>query len=171
MAVNYLPKEITKDMLYKRALERFQDWTKFYGDPNISAQHLYEDMSCSCYCGNPADDFPEIVVPKKEDVIRYQYEDGTCYFFVDGIEVEVYDLRSMRESSRFGKALFSDICGIGISYKDDDAFMQHIIPNTWLYGSTSEEFSEGAEVDKSFVDAAREYIKQHEITKEMQNVD
>ena len=170
MAVKYLPEAITKDLLFEEAQRRFQSWAKMYGDPNVTAQYMYEDMSCSCYCGSPADDFPE-QLGSKPDVIKYQYEDGTCYFFVDGIEVEVYDLRSMRESTRFGKALFSDICVIGISYKDDDAFMQHIIPNTWLYGSTSEEFSEGAEVDKSFVDAAREYIKQHNITKEMQHVD
>lgn len=171
MSVNYLPKEITKDVLYKRALERFQNCTKFYGDPNISAQHLYEYMACSVFSGNPADDFPDEVKKEQDSVIKYQYKDGLCSFMIDGIEVEVQDLRGMRESSRVGKELYADICVLTISYNDEDGMdMCHVVPNTWLYGSSSEEFNEGKPVHQEFIDAAREYIKEHNITKEMQEV-
>lgn len=59
MSTGYLPETITKDVLFKRAQERFQDWARMYGDPNISATYMYEDMAASCYCGAPKDDFPE----------------------------------------------------------------------------------------------------------------
>lgn len=171
MAVNIiLPKTITKDVLFKRAQERFQDWVKFYGDPTVSAQHMYEDMSCSCYSGSPEYDFPEEYKAEQNSTIRYQYKDGNCSFMIDGIEVEVMDLRSMRESPRVGKEMYSDVCVLTISYSDDadGMHMYHVIPNTWLYGSTSDDFAEGAEVQPEFINAARDFIKANHITPELQ---
>lgn len=172
MGVNYLPKAITKDVLFKRAQERFQEWCKIYSDPTKTAQWMYEDMSCSCYCGCPADDFPEEVKAEQEAVIRYQYKDGGCFFIVDGIEIEVQDLRSMRESQRVNKETYADVCVLTISYTEADGmYMYHVIPNAWLYGSTSDRFNEGQEVHPEFINAARQYIKEHNITKEMQEVE
>lgn len=167
MSTSYLPEQITKDILFERAQERFQSWAKMYGDPCISAQYMYEDMSASCYCGCPADDFPEIVSPKK--VIRYHYKDGACSFMIDGIEVEVLALRDMREDPSIGFERYSDVCIPSISYTDPDGnFIHHPIPNAWLYGSTSDEFAEGKPVHEEFIKAASEYIKEHEITPELQ---
>lgn len=170
MSTSYLPEQITKDILFERAQERFQSWAKMYGDPNVTAQYMYEDMSCSCYCGCPNDDFQEIIGPKKEDTtIRYQYKGGMCFFMIDGIEVEVLDLRDMREDPTVGMARYSDVCIPSISYTDSDGnFIHHPIPNAWLYGSTSDDFDEGHEVQPEFIDAAREYIKEHNITPELQ---
>lgn len=168
-----LPEQITKDILFERAQERFQSWAKMYGDPNISAQYMYEDMSASCYCGCPADDFQEIVGPKKDNTIRYQYKDGECFFIIDGIKVEVQDLRSMRGSPRTCMELYVDVCVLTISYTDEDnegMYLYHVIPNAWLYGSTTDSFNEGKPVHASFINAASEYIKKYHITKEMQEV-
>ena len=166
---DYLPKQITKDILFERAQERFQSWAKMYGDPNITAQYMYEDMVASCYCGCSADDFQEIVGPKKDDTIRYQYKEGACSFIVDGIEVMVLDLRDMRKDPSIGFARYSDVCIPSISYTDTDGnFIHHPIPDAWLYGSTSDSFNEGKPVHQEFIDAAREYIKEHNITPEMQ---
>lgn len=170
MAISYLPKTVTKEVLFKKAQERFQEWARMYTDTDVSAQYMYEDMSCSCYSGCPADDFPEEYKAEQDSTIKYQYEDGNCSFMIDGIEVEVQDLRSMRESPRVGKELYADVCVITISYNDDDMFMCHVVPDTWLYGSTSCEFNEGMPVHDEFIKAAREYIKEHNITKEMQEV-
>lgn len=168
---NTLPKTVTKDVLFKRAQERFQEWCKVYADPDKTAQWMYEDMSCSCYSGCPADDFPDEVKAEQDSAIRYQYKDGMCSFMIDGIEVEVQDLRSMRKSPRVGKELYANICVLTISYNDDDGmYMYHVIPNTWLYGSTSDDFNEGEPVHEEFIKAARDYIKINHITKEMQEV-
>lgn len=169
MAINYLPEEITKEELFKYAQNRFQHWVKMYADPNTSTQYMYEDMCCSIFSGEIAFDFPNL---KQDDTIRYQYKDGSCYFIVDGIEVSVYDLRSMRESPRVSKETYVDVCIPCISYADDNGnFIDHPIPNAWLYGSTSNDFDEGKEVHPEFINAAREYIKEHNITKEMQEYD
>lgn len=171
MGVKKLPKTVTKDVLFKKAQERFQDWVKMYADTGISAQYMYEDMSASCYCGCPADDFPEEVKAEQDSTIRYQYKDGNCFFMIDDIEVEVHDLRSMRESPRVGKELYADICVLAISYNDEDGMcMYHVVPDVWLYGSTSDDFNEGQPVHKEFIDAAHDFIKVNHITKEMQEV-
>lgn len=169
MAISILPETITKDVLFKRAQERFQDLAKAYADPTISAQWMYEDMSASFYCGCPADDFPDDVKAEQDSVIRYQYKGGTCFFMIDGIEVEVMDLREMRKDSSVGFERYSDVCIPSISYTDeDDMCIHHPIPNAWIYGSTSDSFDESKPVHKEFTDAAREYIKEHNITPELQ---
>lgn len=171
MGVSILPETVTKDVLFEEAQRRFQEWCKMYADPDISAQYMYEDMSASCYCGCPADDFPDEVKAEQDSVIRYQYKDGGCFFIIDGIEVEVMDLRSMRESSRVNKETYADVCVITISYTEADGmYMYHVVPDAWLYGSTSHDYDEGKPVHKEFLDAAREYIKEYNITKEMQEV-
>ena len=171
MAISKLPRTITKLDLFEEAQRRFQEWVDMYADSSTSAQQMYDNMSCSSYSGDPAYDFPDDVKAMQDSVIRYQYEDGSCYFIIDGIKVEVFDLRSMRKSPRVGKEMYADVCILAISYTDSDGnFMYHPIPNTWLYGSASEEFDEGAEVHKEFINAARAYIKEYSITKEMQEV-
>ena len=171
MGVSTLPKTVTKEILFKKVQERFQEWCKMYSDPDISAQYMYEDMSCSCYCGSPEDDFPVQVKDEQDSIIRYHYDDGNCSFMIDDIEVEVLDLRSMRDSPRTYNALYADICIPTISYKDDGNFITHPIPGAWLYGSTSSDFNEGMPVQQEFIDAARKYIKERNITKEMQEED
>lgn len=123
-------------------------------------------LTCASLYGGE-DDMPV----EKDDAIRYQYRDGMCFFMIDNIEIEVQDLRGMRESPRVGKELYADICIPTISYVESDGmYIQHVIPNAWLYGSTSDEFNEGHVVHPEFINAAREYIKEHDITSEMQEV-
>lgn len=171
MAIKLLPEAITKDILFEEAQKRFAYWAKLYGDSDISLQYMYEDMACSIFSGDPEADFPEIVGPKKEDTIRYQYNKGSCYFTIDGIVIEVLDCREMRKDPEVHTEKYSDVCVLSISYTDDDGnYMCHIIPNAWLYGSTGEGFNEDKPVHEEFLDAAHEYIKEHNITKEMQEV-
>ena len=78
MSIGYLPKTITKEVLFERAQERFTDWVLMYKDPGISATYMYEDMSASCYCGAPQDDFPEAfnsgpAKPVRIDEREFQY--------------------------------------------------------------------------------------------------
>jgi len=170
MAVGYLPKTVTKDKLFEKAKERFQSCIKMYVDNNISTEHMYEDMSCSYYSGDPESDFPDECYA---ETIRYQYKDGSCSFMVDDIEVEVLDLRNMRKSERTDSELYADACVLSITYKDEPggSLLYHIIPDALLYGSTTEDFDEGKEVDPIFIAAARKYIKEHNITPSMQKED
>ena len=169
MSVGYIPESITKEVLFKRATERFKDWVRMYDDPNISATYMYEDMSASCYCGAPQDDFPEAF--KKEPV--YQYDDGgsDCFFMVDDIKFNVFDLRSMRSCPRVGKETYTDVCVVNCDYIEDGAMFFHIIPDTWLYGSTCQEFDEGKPVHDCFIEAAKKFIQDNHVTPEMQKME
>ena len=172
MATSKLPRTITKSDLLDKAQGRFREWIDMYADSYISIEQMYEDMSCSIYTGDPAWDFPDNAKTVQDSDIRYHYKyDGNCYFIVDGIEIEVYDLRSMREAQYAGKETYTDVCVLFISYTDSDGnLMGHLIPDAWLYGSTSKAFEEGAKVHQGFIDVARKYIKKHSVTKEMQEV-
>lgn len=80
MSTGYLPETITKEILFERAVERFKDWARMYGDPTISATYMYEDMSASCYCGAAKDDFPEAfksepVKPVRISENEFRYRD------------------------------------------------------------------------------------------------
>ena len=173
MSTSKLPKAITKKELFEEAQVRFQSWVEMYTDPKISVQYMYEDMSCSCYSGSPEDDFPDDVAAERQDnTIRYQYKDGACYFIVDGIEVDILDLRDMRKASNLGIERYIDICVPSIMYKEEEgSLLYHIIPDAWLYGSTTSDFNKGEEVHQEFIDAARDYIKAYHITKDMQKED
>lgn len=172
MSINKLPDTITKDVLLKYAQDMFQQWIKEYADQGLSAQYMYEDMCCSIFSGEVATDFPNTPNTEPDDTIRYQYRDGACYFIVNGIEVDVLDLRDMRKASDIGIERYVDICIPSIMYKDEDgSLLYHLIPGAWLYGSTTSDFNKGEEVHQQFIDAAKDYIKAHHITKEMQEVD
>lgn len=70
MSVNCVPESVTKDVLFKKAQERFAYWAKLYGDPAVSAQYLYEDMSSSVFSGSPADDFPDEFKSEPDKPVR-----------------------------------------------------------------------------------------------------
>lgn len=100
----------------------------------------------------------------------YQYEDGSCYFIVDGIKFEVADLRSMRRSPRLDCSTYFDICVLVCSYVDDSCnYTTHVVPDCQLFGSTTKEFDEYNTVHSAFIAAAKKYIKDYNITPDMQN--
>lgn len=171
MAANTLPKAITKEVLLNAIQNKLMSCAKMFWDPNVTAQQMYEDLTCSVFSGSLSDDFPDAVKAEQDSVIKYQYKDGSCFFILDDIIVEVQDLRGMRVSARIGEESYSDICVLTISYiNSDNILMSHVVPYSWLYGSTSEYFDEGMPVHKEFIDAAHEYISTHKLTKEMQEV-
>ena len=55
--ITQLAAKLTKEELFKKAQERFSSWAKMYSNPEVTAQQMYEDMSCSCYSGFQTDDF------------------------------------------------------------------------------------------------------------------
>ena len=52
-----LEAKLTKEELFKKAQERFSSWAKMYSNPEVTAQQMYEDMTCPCYPGSKADNF------------------------------------------------------------------------------------------------------------------
>lgn len=158
MSVNYLPNTVTKEMLFKKAQERFQSWAKLYGDPDISAQYLYEDMSASCYCGCPADDFPELVNTKKDirpaldtdfcfEYKGYQFELSSCSILSH--KKDLLGLTEENFNQRFPHGVFTDryVCWMtghkdieGYTKEesgnpDDWAPMIYLVNDAWSWGA------------------------------------
>lgn len=110
-----------------------------------------------------------------DDVPRYMYdESGDCTFMYKGVEFDVQDLRNMRKSERLGTELYADVCVVDCEHKDDDGcFTAHILPDTWLYGSTSNEFEKYQPVHEHFLKAADDYINKIGLDKliELQEAD
>ena len=66
MATSKLPRTITKLDLFEEAQRRFQKWVDMYADSSVSDEQMYEDMSCACYSGDPAYDFPDDTKAEQE---------------------------------------------------------------------------------------------------------
>lgn len=104
-----------------------------------------------------------------EEVPRYQYsKDGGCFFVIDDIPFEVMHLVNMRHP-RTGfdtdaQIRITDIAIPVIFHKDSDEDdytpMHTLYRDCWLYGATSNDFDEHKPVDKTFIDAAKAYIKE-----------
>lgn len=149
MAVKYLPETITKELLFEEAQRRFQSWAKMYGDPNVSAQYMYEDMSCSCYCGNPNDDFPEQLGPKEDNTPVLDKDLGFSYKGYDFELASCNNIKSKEEMlglteenfrQRFPNGVFTDryVCWMS-GHKDIEGHTmeesddpENWCPNTFL---------------------------------------
>ena len=44
--------KLTKEELLNKAQERFNAWIRMYGDSNVTAEQMYEDMTCSIFTGD-----------------------------------------------------------------------------------------------------------------------
>lgn len=148
MAVSILPETITKDVLFKRAQERFQDLAKAYADPTISAQWMYEDMSASCYCGCPADDFPDDVKDEQNVPVLdtdlcfkykgYDFELASCNNIIR--KSDILGLTEENINQRFPHGIFTDryVCWMS-GHKDIEGHTmeesddpENWCPNTYL---------------------------------------
>ena len=87
---------------------------------------------------------------------------GNCTFYIDGVEFAVADLREMRKDPSICTERYYDICVVVIDFMDDDGMMQyHILPHTYLHGSSTSEFNQNKPVHDAFVNAAKQFIKEH----------
>lgn len=95
MSTVYLPKSITKDVLFRRACDRFLNQQKLFIDPKVTAEYMYEDMSYSIFSGSPVDDFPEAFESEPEKPIRiseneFRYRDTVFRVTRDTLDDKSY---------------------------------------------------------------------------------
>ena len=161
MSISYLPNTVTKEMLFKKAQERFLSWATMYSDPNASAQDMYEDMSASCYCGCPADDFPELVNAEKDikpaldtdfcfEYKGYQFELSSCSIL--SRKEDLLGLTEENFNQRFPHGVFTDryVCWM-TGHKDiyghtkeesdnpdDWVPMTYLVSDAWSWGADTD---------------------------------
>lgn len=143
--------KLTKEELFKKAQERFSSWAKMYSNPEVTAQQMYEDMSCSCYSGCQADDFktdkPVLDQNLSFEYKGYKFELASCNNITHKTQIIGLTMENIRK--RFPKGIFSDryVCwmfghkdhlGHTKDYVDDPddwAPNIYLVPEAWSWGA------------------------------------
>lgn len=143
--------KLTKEELFKKAQERFSSWAKMYSDPEVTAQQMYEDMACSCYSGNQADDFktdkPVLDQNLSFEYKGYKFKLSSCNNITHKDQIIGLTMENIRE--RFPNGIFSDryVCwmfghkdhlGHTKDYVDDPddwAPSIYLVPEAWSWGA------------------------------------
>ncbi len=171
--ITQLDAKLTKEELFKKAQERFSSWAKMYSNPEVTAQQMYEDMSCSCYSGSQADDF-NTGKPVLDQNLSFEYKSYrfvltscnniTCRNQIVGLTME-----NIKE--RFPNGIFSDryvcwMCG----HKDhlghtkdcvddpDWAPEVYLVPEAWSWGAEYD-LEPGVEVDPIILEAIDKFLE------------
>lgn len=146
--------KLTKEELFKKAQERFSSWAKMYSNPEVTAQQMYEDMSCSCYSGSQADDFktdrPVLDQNLSFEYKGYKFELSSCNNITHKGQIVGLTMENIKE--RFPKGIFSDryVCWMFghkdhlghtkdyVDYVDDPddwASSIYLVPEAWSWGA------------------------------------
>ena len=85
--------KLTKEELLNKAQERFNAWVKMYVDTNVTAEQMYEDMTCSVFTGDAnydkiTNDDPEKWLQEHDE----HWNESTCYYmYGEDTEVKEYE--------------------------------------------------------------------------------
>ncbi|MEE0930785.1 MAG: hypothetical protein UIM53_07290 [Acutalibacteraceae bacterium] len=166
--------KLTKEELFKKAQERFSSWAKMYSNPEVTAQQMYEDMSCSCYSGSQADDFktdkPVLDQSLSFEYKGYKFELSSCNNITRRNQIVGLTMENIKE--RFPKGIFSDryVCwmfghkdhlGHTKDYVDDPddwAPNIYLVPEAWSWGADNY-LIPGAEVHRLILKGIDKFLE------------
>lgn len=172
--ITQLEVKLTKEELFKKAQERFSSWAKMYSNPEVTAQQMYEDMSCSCYSGSLADDFktdkPVLDQNLSFKYKGYQFELSSCNNITHRDQIIGLTMENIKE--RFPKGIFSDryVCWMWghkdseghtkgeIDYPDCWAPEIYLVPEAWSWG-TDDYLRPGTEVDRFILEGIDKFLE------------
>lgn len=167
--------KLTKEDLFNKAQERFNSWVKMYSDPNVTAQQMYEDMSCSCYSG----DIKLYTEEKEHPVLDpdlcfsyrgYEFELSACNIITT--KEQMLGLTNENFKQQFPHGVFTDryVCwmqghkdhlGHTKDYVDDPEDWTpeiYIVPGAWSW-SAENDLVQGREVDKYVLEAIDKFLE------------
>ena len=166
--------KLTKEELFKKAQERFSSWAKMYSNPEVTAQQMYEDMSCSCYSGSQADAF-KTNKPVLDQNLSFEYKGykfalTSCNNITNKEQIIGLTMENIRE--RFPNGTFSDkyVCwmyghkdhlGHTRDYVDDPedwAPSVYLVPEAWSWGA-SYNLELGAEVSTIILEGIDKFLE------------
>ena len=158
-----LDAKLTKEELFKKAQERFNSWAKMYSNPEVTAQQMYEDMTCSCYTECQADNFkadnPVLDQDFRFSYKGYDFELASCNNITNKKQIVGLTMENIKE--RFPNGIFSDryVCWMWghkdcvghtkeeADYPDDWAPEIYLVSEAWSWGAEYD-LEPGAEVSK-----------------------
>ena len=152
--ITQLNAKLTKEELFKKAQERFSSWAKMYSNPEVTAQQMYEDMSCSCYSGSQADDFKTNKPVLDQDLCfsyrGYQFELSSCNNITCKDQIIGVTDENFRKQFPYG--IFTDryVCWM-YGHKDCEGHTKeevdepeyfapevYLVPEAWSWGAESD---------------------------------
>lgn len=163
--------KLTKEELFKKAQERFSSWAKMYSNPEVTAQQMYEDMSCSCYSGCEADDFKPVLDKNLSFEYKgYKFELSSCNNITCKDQIIGLTMENIKE--RFPNGIFSDryVCWMwghkdceGLTkeesdYPQDWAPEVYLVPEAWSWGA-DDDLKPGVEVNPYILEGIDKFLE------------
>lgn len=167
--------KLTKEELFKKAQERFSSWARMYANPDVTAEQMYEDMSCSCYSGDINWDMETDGIPVLDQDLWFKYkgydfELTSCNNITNKEQILGVTDKNFRE--RFPHGIFTDryVCWM-YGHKDIEGYTKeelddlenwaaniYLIPDFWYWGAESD-LKPGIKVDRFILEAIDKFLE------------
>lgn len=166
--------KLTKEELFKKAQERFSSWAKMYSNPEVTAQQMYEDMTCSCYSGSLADDFktdkPVLDKNLSFEYKGYKFELSSCNNITNKEQIISVTDENFRERFPYGVLTDRYVCWM-FGHKDAEGLTKeeadypilwapevYLVPEAWSWGA-SDDLNPGAEVSTIILEGIDKFLE------------
>lgn len=167
--------KLTKEELINKAQERFNTWIRMYGDSNVTAEQMYEDMTCSVFSGDVnydkiTNDKPVLDQGLCFSYRGYQFELSSCNNITHRNQIVGLTMDNLKE--RFPNGIFSDryVCWMW-GHKDCEGHIKeevenpeffapniYIVPEAWSWGA-DDDLKPGAEVSKFVLEGIDKFLE------------
>ena len=167
--------KLTKEELLNKAQERFNAWIRMYGDSNVTAEQMYEDMTCSIFTGDVNydkinNDKPVIGQDLCFKYKGYDFELSSCNGVTNTNQIVGLTYENIK--SRFPSGIFSDryVCWIHghkdceghtkeESYYPEDWVPEvYLVPNAWSWGA-DDDLKPGVEVSQFILEGIDKFLE------------
>ena len=152
---NIITAKLTKEELLYKAQERFNAWIRMYGDSNVTAEQMYEDMTCSIFtgdvnCDKINNDKPVLGQDLCFKYKGYDFELSSCNSITN--RDQIVNLTYENIKSRFPNGIFTDryVCWM-YGHKDCEGKIKeelenpeffapnvYLVPEAWSWGAESD---------------------------------
>ena len=170
-----LAAKLTKEELLNKAQERFNAWIRMYGDSNVTAEQMYEDMTCSIFTGDVNydkinNDKPVLGQDLCFKYKGYDFELSSCNGITN--RNQIVDLTYENIKSRFPNGIFSDryVCWI-LGHKDCEGHTKeesydpenwvpeiYLVPDAWSWGA-DDDLKPGVEVNTFVLEGIDKFLE------------
>lgn len=167
--------KLTKEELLNKAQERFNSWIRMYGDANVTAEQMYEDMTCSVFTGDVNYDMINSSKPVLDQDLCFKYK-GYGFKLTDcnniSTKEQMLGLTNENFKQRFPHGVFTDryVCWM-YGYKDCEGHTKeesndpedwipeiYLVPGAWSWGAEID-LRACAEVDPVILEAIDKFLE------------
>lgn len=165
--------KLNKEDLFKKAQEIFNSWAKMYSDTNVTAEQMYEDMTCSCYSGDIEFDTKVEQPVIEQDLCfkykGYRFELSSCNRITCKDQIIGVTNENFREQFPYGVLTDRYVCWI-YGHKDCEGHTKeevydpeyfvpevYLVPEVWSWGAEND-LIPGAKVDPVILEAIDKFL-------------